>query len=102
MMTKTELKKSLVGIVSVSLSFALGITLYQAFLVADMSDLEDKKLVSKPQKSAPKPSKPSKPKPMKDFSGHGKAVSDNKDDSQRQSQNREMVQSASSSQMLGK
>jgi hypothetical protein len=99
MMTKTELKKSLVGVVSVSLSFALGITLYQAFLVADMSDLEDKKLVSKPQKSAPKPSKP---KPMKDFSGHGKAVSDNKDDSQRQSQNREMVQSASSSQMLGK
>ncbi len=98
-MTKTDLKKSLVGIVSVSLSFALGITLYQAFLVADMSDLEDKKLASKPQKNA---SKPPRPQPMKDFSGHGKAVSDNKDDSKRQSQNREMVQSASSSQMLGK
>ena len=38
---------------------------------------------------------------MKEFSGHGDAVSDKKDDSQRHTQNKEMVESAPASQMLG-
>ena len=39
--------------------------------------------------------------PMINASGHGDAVSDKKDDSQRQTVNKQMVESAPASQMLG-
>lgn len=86
-MAKNQVTRSVVGIVSVALSFALGITLYQAFLVANVEEV----------KKAPAP----KPQPMKEFSGHGQAVSDNKNDGDRQAMNKKMVKSSSSSEMLG-
>jgi hypothetical protein len=86
-MAQNQITKSVVGIVSVALSFALGLTLYKAFLVADVADT----------KKAPVAS----PKPMKQFSGHGQAVSDNKNDDQRQALNKKMVTTAPSSEMLG-
>ena len=102
-MKGVEFRKNLVGVITISLSFALGMTIYNAFLLADMVDVEkldlsiDKK--KPPTKPIPKPI-PKKP-PMKDFSGHGDAVSDKKDDSQRHTQNKQMVESAPASQMLG-
>jgi hypothetical protein len=95
-----EFRKNLVGVVTIGLSFALGMTLYNAFLIADMVDLEKVNLSADRKTLPPKPIVPKKP-PMKDFSGHGNAVSDKQDDSQRQSQNKKMVESASASQMLG-
>ena len=35
-MKGTEFRKNLVGVITISLSFALGMTLYNAFLIADM------------------------------------------------------------------
>ena len=102
-MKGVEFRKNLVGVITISLSFALGMTIYNAFLLADMVDVEkldlsiDKKKT--PTKPIPKPI--TKKPPMKDFSGHGDAVSDKKDDSQRHTQNKQMVESAPASQMLG-
>lgn len=96
-MTKTELRGNVVGVVAVALSFALGITIYQAFLIADMDDVKSK---GAGEKRRPAP-KPAKPQPMKEFSGHGQAVSDNKKDSERQALIKQMVEEAPSSQMLG-
>jgi hypothetical protein len=96
-MKGTEFRKNLVGVITISLSFALGMTLYNAFLIADMVDLEK----ANPNRATPPKPIPMKKEPMKDFSGHGDAVSDKKDDSQRQTQNKEMVESAPASQMLG-
>jgi len=47
-MTKIELRRNVVGIVGVALSFALGVTLYQAFLLADMADVEKEDLSQAP------------------------------------------------------
>ena len=93
-MKGTEFRKNLVGVITISLSFALGMTLYNAFLIADMEDLEK-------STSSKKPTPPPKPIPMTKASGHGDAVSDKKDDSQRQTVNKQMVESAPASQMLG-
>jgi|TARA_R110002012_G_scaffold57024_1_gene146694 hypothetical protein len=98
-MKGTEFRKTLVGVITISLSFALGMTLYNAFLIADMDDLE-KNTLSSDKKTTPTKPLPTK-QPMKNVSGHGNAVSDKKDDSKRQTQNKEMVQSAPASQMLG-
>jgi len=108
-MTKQALRSNLIGVVAVSLSFALGITLYQAFLVADLADLED----STERKSAPKPAPKPAPKfsggstpvqkrrsAMKEFSGHGQAVSDNVPDNEKVNSNKQLIQKAKSSEML--
>lgn len=103
-MNGIEFRENLLGVVTISLSFALGMTLYNAFLIADMVDVEKVNLSADTKTPPPPPPpKPTVPKkaPMKDFSGHGNAVSDKKDDSQRQSKNKQMVESASASQMLG-
>ena len=108
-MTKTEIRKNLIGIVSVALSFALGFTAYNAFKTADLADLR-----KKPQQ--PQPAKPAPPAPkaknlsgdrmrvrksrMKEFSGHGQAVSDNVANNEKVSSNKQMIQSAPSSEML--
>jgi hypothetical protein len=99
MIKGVEFRKNLVGVITISLSFALGLTLYNAFLLADMVDVEKANLSVDKKPSPPKPIP--KKAPMKDFSGHGEAVSDKKDDSQRHTQNKQMVESASASQMLG-
>ena len=44
-MKGTEFRKNLVGVITISLSFALGMTLYNAFLIADMDDLEKSTLI---------------------------------------------------------
>lgn len=98
-MKGTEFRKNLVGVITISLSFALGMTLYNAFLLADMVDIEKLDL-SIDKKTTPTKPLPTK-QPMKNVSGHGNAVSDKKDDSQRHTLNKEMVQSAPASQMLG-
>lgn len=98
MMSKVEMRRNLVGVVSIALSFALGMTLYQAFLIADMADVEKKDLA--PKNPAPKPAAPPKQE-MKEFSGHGMAVDDNKEDSQRAQSTKAMIQKAPSSEMLG-
>jgi|TARA_R110002012_G_scaffold49733_3_gene128600 hypothetical protein len=98
-MKGTEFRKNLVGVITISLSFALGMTLYNAFLIADMEDLE-KSTSSKKPTPPPKPI-PMTKDPMINASGHGDAVSDKKDDSQRQTVNKQMVESAPASQMLG-
>ena len=98
-MKGVELRKNLVGVITISLSFALGMALYNAFLLADMVDVEKIDLSIDKKKTPTKPI-PKKP-PMKEFSGHGDAVSDKKDDSQRHTQNKQMVESAPASQMLG-
>tara|TARA_R100000388_G_scaffold87367_1_gene67279 strand:+ start:129 stop:425 length:297 start_codon:yes stop_codon:yes gene_type:complete len=98
-MKGTQFRKNLIGVVTISLSFALGMTLYNAFLIADMEDLEKSEPVNAKKSAPPKPL-PVK-KPMKEFSGHGEAVSDKANDSQRQVQNKQMVESAPASQMLG-
>jgi len=87
-MAKVKFTRHAVQVVTIALSWALGMTLVEAFKRADFEDVE---------KEAAQP----KPSEMKEFSGHGQAVSDNKDDSTRQAQNREMVESASDSEMLG-
>ena len=68
-------------------------------VIADMEDLEKSEPVNAKKSAPPKPL-PVK-KPMKEFSGHGEAVSDKANDSQRQVQNKQMVESAPASQMLG-
>ena len=85
--------------ITISLSMALGLTLYNAFLLADMADVEKIDLSVDKKKTPPKPIP--KKEPMKEFSGHGDAVSDKKDDSTRHTQNKQMVESAPASQMLG-
>lgn len=119
MMTKTEMRKNLIGVVSVALSFALGFTLYRAFQVADLQDLQQKSASDEP---APKPAPPAPAKApqsngkkvnlagqramrvrkerMKEFSGHGQAVSDNVPDNQKVTNNKQMIQSAPASEML--
>lgn len=104
-MTKQALRSNLIGVVAVSLSFALGITLYQAFLVADLDDLDTKAEERKPApKPAPKFSGNSRAKSvapkMKEFSGHGQAVSDNVPDNEKVSSNKQLIQKAKSSEML--
>ena len=98
-MTKIELRRNVVGIVGVALSFALGVTLYQAFLLADMADVEKEDLSQVKRTPPPKP-KPTKPQ-MKEFSGHGKAVDDKKNDGERAQTTKRMIQNAPSSEMLG-
>ena len=105
MMTKQALRSNLVGVVAVALSFALGITLYQAFLSADLEDLEEELAEPEPTpKPAPKFSGNSHAKRtsknMKEFSGHGQAVSDNVSDSEKASATKQMIQEAKSSEML--
>ena len=111
-MTKTEIRKNLIGIVSVALSFALGFTAYNAFKTADLADLRKKPQQPQPAKPAP----PAPPTPqaknlsgdrmrvrksrMKEFSGHGQAVSDNVANNEKVSSNKQMIQSAPSSEML--
>jgi len=104
-MTKQALRSNLIGVVAVSLSFALGITLYQAFLVADLADLEDSTERKSAPKPAPKSSGGSTPAPkrrssMKEFSGHGQAVSDNIPENEKVNSNKQLIQKAKSSEML--
>jgi len=111
MMTKIEIRKNLIGMLAVSLSFALGFTLYEAFKTADLEDLRTKKQGSKPSPTIkPKPSQTAKnlsgdrmrvgKNRMKEFSGHGQAVSDNVSNNQKVSSNKQMIQSAPLSEML--
>ena len=118
-MTKTEMRKNLIGVVSVALSFALGFTLYRAFQVADLQDLQQKSAAMSLRQNLPHLHPPHLPKAMakkvnlagqqamrvrkermKEFSGHGQAVSDNVPDNQKVSNNKQMIQSAPSSEML--
>lgn len=102
-MNKVELRKNLIGVVSVGLSFALGMALYNAFLIADLQDVEKEDLSVAPKKAvnpAPRPAAPPKQK-MKAVSGHGQAVDDNKNDNQRAQTTKKMIANAPSSEMLG-
>lgn len=106
-MDKIALRRNVIGVVSVGLSWALGLALYKAFSIADFKDLEkenlsidrgEPKTVKKtPPPVAPKPSVGAK---MKEFSGHGKAVSDNVPESKKVAQNKQLIAEAKDSQML--
>ena len=108
-MDKVALRRNLIGVVTVGLSWALGLALYKAFSIADMKDIEEKNLSIdriRPKAQATKPTpKPTATPPkasanMKTFSGHGQAVSDKLPDSKKVSDNKKLIAEAPTSQML--
>ena len=60
-MNKVELRKNLIGVVSVGLSFALGMALYNAFLIADLQDVEKEDLSLFPKKAVNRATTPLHP-----------------------------------------